>query len=40
VPGPLVGALDANHDRVIDPSEIADASTALKELDGNDENDE
>ena len=37
---PLVGALDANRDRVIDPSEIADASTALEELDENDENDE
>ena len=31
----LVGALDANHDRVIDAEEIANASAALKGLDKN-----
>ena len=34
-PLPLVTALDANHDGVIDASEIANASTALKTLDTN-----
>lgn len=35
-PPPLViGALDANHDGVIDADEIANASTALKALDKN-----
>lgn len=31
----LVGALDANHDRVIDAEEIANASAVLKGLDKN-----
>ena len=31
----MVGALDANHDRVIDAEEIANASAALKGLDKN-----
>lgn len=35
-PAPLIiGALDANHDGVIDATEIANASTALKALDTN-----
>ena len=35
-PAPLViGALDANHDGVIDADEIANASAALKALDKN-----
>ena len=34
-PLPLVVALDANHDRVIDAGEIANASTALLTLDKN-----
>jgi hypothetical protein len=34
-PLPLVIALDANHDRVIDANEIANASTALLTLDKN-----
>jgi hypothetical protein len=34
-PLPLVTALDANHDGVIDASEIANASTALLKLDQN-----
>ncbi|HKI69909.1 MAG TPA: hypothetical protein VKA67_09995 [Verrucomicrobiae bacterium] len=34
-PPPLVGALDANHDGVIDAQEIANASAALKTLDKN-----
>ena len=34
-PSPLVGALDANHDGVIDADEIANASAALKTLDKN-----
>lgn len=34
-PPPLIGALDANHDGVIDESEIANASAALKTLDKN-----
>lgn len=32
---PLIGALDANHDGVIDEKEIASASDALKKLDKN-----
>ena len=32
---PLIGALDANHDGVIDEAEIANASAALKKLDKN-----
>lgn len=32
---PLIGALDANHDGVIDETEIANASVALKKLDKN-----
>ncbi len=32
---PLVAALDANHDGVIDETEIANASAALKTLDKN-----
>jgi hypothetical protein len=31
----LFGALDANHDGIIDETEIANASTALKTLDKN-----
>ena len=34
-PLPIVTALDANHDGVIDADEIANASTALKTLDKN-----
>jgi len=34
-PPPLVAALDANHDGVIDADEIANASKALKKLDKN-----
>ncbi len=34
-PPPLIAALDANHDGVIDESEIANASAALKALDKN-----
>lgn len=34
-PPPLVAALDANHDGVIDADEIANASKALKTLDKN-----
>src|SRR5215831_15712135 len=34
-PLPLIQALDANHDRVIDATEIANAPTALKTLDKN-----
>ena len=34
-PPPLVGALDANHDGVIDEKEIAQASESLKKLDKN-----
>jgi len=34
-PLPLVGALDANHDHVIDSGEIANASAALLTLDKN-----
>lgn len=34
---PLIGALDANHDGVIDEKEIASASDALKKLDKNDD---
>lgn len=34
-PPPLLGALDANHDGVIDEAEIANASAALKTLDKN-----
>jgi len=34
-PPPLIGALDANHDGVIDETEIANASTALRTLDKN-----
>jgi Ca2+-binding EF-hand superfamily protein len=33
--GPLMAALDANHDGVIDEKEIANASAALKTLDKN-----
>jgi hypothetical protein len=33
--GPLMAALDANHDGVIDEKEIANASAALKALDKN-----
>jgi hypothetical protein len=32
---PLIGALDANHDGIIDEKEIANASDALKKLDKN-----
>ena len=32
---PIMGALDANHDGVIDEKEIANASAALKTLDKN-----
>jgi hypothetical protein len=34
-PSPLMEALDANHDGVIDADEIANASAALKKLDKN-----
>jgi hypothetical protein len=34
-PAPLMEALDANHDGVIDATEIANASAALKALDKN-----
>jgi hypothetical protein len=34
-PGPLFLALDANHDGVIDETEIANASAALRTLDKN-----
>lgn len=34
-PPPLIAALDANHDGVIDADEIANASKALKTLDKN-----
>jgi hypothetical protein len=34
-PFPLIGALDANHDHVIDSNEIANASAALLTLDKN-----
>ncbi|HXT12286.1 MAG TPA: EF-hand domain-containing protein [Candidatus Angelobacter sp.] len=34
-PSPLMHALDANHDGVIDADEIANASAALKTLDKN-----
>ncbi|MEJ0091775.1 MAG: hypothetical protein WDM80_18750 [Limisphaerales bacterium] len=34
-PPPIIAALDANHDGVIDADEIANASTALKTLDKN-----
>jgi hypothetical protein len=34
-PSPLMEALDANHDGVIDATEIANASAALKALDKN-----
>jgi len=34
-PSPLMEALDANHDGVIDANEIANASAALKTLDKN-----
>jgi hypothetical protein len=34
-PPPIMAALDANHDGVIDADEIANASTALKTLDKN-----
>ena len=34
-PSPLMEALDANHDGVIDAAEIANASAALKTLDKN-----
>ncbi|MDB6017522.1 MAG: hypothetical protein JWR19_2011 [Pedosphaera sp.] len=34
-PSPLMEALDANHDGVIDADEIANASVALKTLDKN-----
>jgi len=32
-PPPIIGALDANHDGVIDANEIANASKALQTLD-------
>ena len=35
LPPPIVAALDANHDGVIDAQEIANASAALKSLDRN-----
>jgi hypothetical protein len=35
LPPPIIGALDANHDGVIDATEIANASEALKTLDKN-----
>ncbi len=34
-PSPLMEALDANHDGIIDATEIANASAALKTLDKN-----
>jgi EF hand len=34
-PPAIIGALDANHDGVIDSNEIANASAALKSLDKN-----
>jgi hypothetical protein len=34
-PPPLFAALDANHDGIIDATEIANASTALRTLDKN-----
>jgi hypothetical protein len=34
-PPPLIAALDANHDGVIDATEIANAAAALKTLDKN-----
>jgi hypothetical protein len=34
-PSPLMEALDANHDGIIDADEIANASAALKKLDKN-----
>src|SRR5437764_573183 len=34
-PFPLLAALDANHDGIIDAAEIANASAALKTLDKN-----
>jgi hypothetical protein len=34
-PPPIIAALDANHDGVIDESEIANASAALRTLDKN-----
>ena len=34
-PSPVIEALDANHDGVIDADEIANASAALKKLDKN-----
>lgn len=34
-PPPIIAALDVNHDGVIDESEIANASAALKTLDKN-----
>jgi hypothetical protein len=34
-PSPIIAALDANHDGVIDETEIANASAALKTLDKN-----
>src|SRR5438045_1563676 len=34
-PPPIIAALDANHDGVIDAGEIANASNALKTLDKN-----
>ena len=34
-PPPLIGVLDANHDGVIDATEIANASAALLKLDKN-----
>ncbi|MGH7969197.1 MAG: EF-hand domain-containing protein, partial [Limisphaerales bacterium] len=34
-PPPLIAALDANHDGVIDADEIANAPAALKTLDKN-----
>jgi len=34
-PPAIIGALDANHDGVIDADEIANASAALKKLDKN-----
>jgi len=34
-PPPIIAALDANHDGVIDETEIANATAALKKLDKN-----
>ena len=34
-PPPIIGALDANHDGVIDANEIANAGKALQSLDQN-----